>query len=295
MRTVRPESQTLRMERLFDATPEQLWDAYTKPELYAQWISPFPGLPAEIHEMDVRVGGRCRFTMVGPNGTRFPETVFEFEVLDRPREIVHYEANEGRPDVFNGWPMRIRTRFEPVGAQTRLTMELEGMPPQVPAEMAMQGFGACLDKLAEVVKARAPATPTLRLERTFDATPEQAWAAWTDPAQYAKWLNPAPIDLVIHEWDLREGGRVKFDMPQPDGNRNPQEGVFHLLRPCTRLVSGNDDRTFLVDVEFQPRGPTRTHLIVTITGVPPDWHAAATQGWGVCFDKLERLLKGRAS
>lgn len=131
----------------------------------------------------------------------------------------------------------------------------------------------------------------LRLERVFDATPEQMWAAWTDPAQYAKWLNPAPgLDLVIHEWDLREGGRMRFDMPQPDGNLNPQEGVFHVLRPCTKLVSGNEDKSFLLEADFIPEG-ARTRLVVHITGVPPDWHAAATLGWGACFDKLAIVLQ----
>jgi uncharacterized protein YndB with AHSA1/START domain len=73
---------------------------------------------------------------------------------------------------------------------------------------------------------------TLRVERVFDCTIDEMWAAWTDPKVYAKWLNPAPtMDLVIHEFDVRPGGRIRFDMPQPDGDPNPQEGVFHSLTP----------------------------------------------------------------
>jgi len=132
---------------------------------------------------------------------------------------------------------------------------------------------------------------TLRLERTFDASPVDLWSAWTDPKQYAKWFNPAPdIDLVIHEYDVRPGGRVRFDMPQPDGNRNPQEGVFHVLTPFTRIVSGSPDKSFLIDVRFEPNGK-RTRMIVEVTGVPPEYHAGATQGWNAGFDKLERVLR----
>lgn len=133
--------------------------------------------------------------------------------------------------------------------------------------------------------------PVLKLERVFNATPEKLWTYWTDPIKYAKWLNPAPgHDLVVHEWDLREGGRVRFDMPQPDGNRNPQEGVFHRLDPPRELVSGNADKSFLLTVRFLPVGKDKTRMTIEVVGVPPDWHAAATEGWGRSLDKLERNL-----
>ena len=132
--------------------------------------------------------------------------------------------------------------------------------------------------------------PTLKLERTFNATPERLWSYWTDPKKYAKWFNPAPLDLVIHEFDVRPGGKIRFDMPQPDGNKNPQEGVFHELVPNKLLVSGNADKSFLVSGRFEPLDAKRTKTIVEVTGVPPDWHLLAANGWGAGFDKLEGEL-----
>ena len=132
--------------------------------------------------------------------------------------------------------------------------------------------------------------PTLKLERTFDATPERLWSYWTHPKKYAKWFNPAPLDLVVHEFDVRVGGRIRFDMPQPDGNRNPQEGVFHELVPHKRLVTGSPDKSFLVTVRFEPVDAKRTKTVVEVVGVPPDWHALARNGWGAGFDKLAREI-----
>jgi|SRR5581483_12187392 len=135
-----------------------------------------------------------------------------------------------------------------------------------------------------------PNSQTLRLERAFDASPKQLWDAWTDPKQYAAWFNPAPgMGLVIHEFDVRPGGKIRFDMPQPDGNPNPQEGVFHSLSPHTRIVSGAPDKSFLLDVRFEPEGK-RTRVVVDVTGVPPEYHAMATMGWNAGFDKLAALL-----
>ncbi|MEK6974814.1 MAG: SRPBCC domain-containing protein [Candidatus Thermoplasmatota archaeon] len=133
--------------------------------------------------------------------------------------------------------------------------------------------------------------PQLRLERVFDATPDRLWSHWTDPKKYAKWLSPQKADLVIHEWDLRVGGKVRFDMPLDNGTVNKEEGVFHVLDKPRHLVSGNADKTFLIDATFTPvDGGKRTKLTVLVTGVPAEYHAMATEGWGQGFAKLDRLL-----
>jgi len=151
------QTQTLRIERILDATPEEVWAAWTQPEQYAKWISPFPGRAVELHEFDARVGGRVRFTMVGTQGERYPEASFIYEKLDRPREIVTFEANENRPDVFDGHPMRATVRFEPLpGGKTRVRFEQAGLPAVVPLDMARQGFGACFDKLATLLAGGSP-------------------------------------------------------------------------------------------------------------------------------------------
>ncbi|MEA3203117.1 MAG: hypothetical protein QOI63_790 [Thermoplasmata archaeon] len=141
-------------------------------------------------------------------------------------------------------------------------------------------------------KTAPPTAQTLTVERVFNATPQKLWSYWTDPAKYAKWLNPAPLDLVIHEFDVRVGGKVRFDMPQPDGSPNPQEGVFHVLTPYTEIVSGDADKAFLITVRFAPVGKPedgKTRMTVQIQGVPPEYHAMAQQGWKAGLDKLERL------
>jgi len=145
-------------------------------------------------------------------------------------------------------------------------------------------------------KKTAPQAKELTVERMFNASPEKLWAYWTDPQKYARWLNPAPgIDLVIHEFDVRPGGHIRFDMPQPDGDKNPQDGIFHTLKPYREIVSGAPDKSFLIRVRFEAVG-TRTRMTVTVTGVPPEYHEGATQGWNAGFQKLAALLtvEGRA-
>lgn len=133
-------------------------------------------------------------------------------------------------------------------------------------------------------------THTVTLERTFDATQEELYNAWIDPDIYKHWMNPAGIELVVREWDAHEGGKVAFDMPQPDGNQNPQSGMFHVLDPYDRIVTGEPDKSFMIEVKFI-RADAGTTMRVTITGLPSEYREPATEGWNVCLDRLEAVLE----
>ncbi len=138
---------------------------------------------------------------------------------------------------------------------------------------------------------QASPAPTLTIERVFNATPEKLWSYWVDPKKYAKWLSPQKADLVIHEWDLRVGGRVKFDMPLDNGQVNHEEGVFHVLDKPTHLVTGSADKSFLLDVTFTALDAKRTTMTVVVTGVPSEYHEMARQGWGVGLEQLREAVE----
>jgi uncharacterized protein YndB with AHSA1/START domain len=141
--------------------------------------------------------------------------------------------------------------------------------------------------------AAAGGVPPLRVERVFDATPERLWEHFTDPAKYAKWLNPGRHDLKIQKWDLRVGGECRFVMPLDDGSERTDGGVFFVLDKPRRIQSGAPDKSFLLEATFTPVDAKRTRVTVVTHGIPPEWHAMASQGWGRSFDKLAALVAGR--
>lgn len=143
------QSQILRMERDFDCTLDEMWAAWTDPKQLARWISPFPGIDAEVHELDAREGGRIRFTMIDAQGKRYPEEKGVFEVLRKPHEIVQFSPNDERDDVFKGHPQRMKARFERIGpTRTRVHFETN-LAPGIPLDMAQGGFGSCFRKLEQ--------------------------------------------------------------------------------------------------------------------------------------------------
>jgi len=89
--TVRSEPQTLTERevvnsRLFDVSPEALFDAFADPARVARWWGP-NGFTNTVHEFDLRPGRRWRLTMHAPDGTDY-ENESVFVEIDRPRRVV---------------------------------------------------------------------------------------------------------------------------------------------------------------------------------------------------------------
>jgi len=143
------QTQSLHLERLFDCSPEELWDAWTRPEEFARWFNPVPGMDAEVLELDPRPGGRLVFAMVCPAGIRIAEECV-FEVVNRPHELVIYQPHENETHPLAGYPLTIRVLFRAEGEQTRMIFEQSGYPMDAPMDGAREGLRAAFDKLATV-------------------------------------------------------------------------------------------------------------------------------------------------
>lgn len=76
----------LTLERLIDATPEQLYRAWTEPELLRQWFTPRPWTVASA-ELDVRPGGSNLIVMRSPEGQEFPNRGVYLEVIPNQRIV----------------------------------------------------------------------------------------------------------------------------------------------------------------------------------------------------------------
>jgi uncharacterized protein YndB with AHSA1/START domain len=57
---------------------------------------------------------------------------------------------------------------------------------------------------------------SLRIARTFDASRDRVYRAWTDAADLARWYTPADgMTLSIDALDVRVGGRCQATVPRP--------------------------------------------------------------------------------
>jgi uncharacterized protein YndB with AHSA1/START domain len=77
----------VRIERTFAAPAEDVFDAWTSPEVMRRWLHPGPDWDTPEAEVDLRVGGKVRVVMRRPDGTE-AEAHGEYTLIDRPHRLV---------------------------------------------------------------------------------------------------------------------------------------------------------------------------------------------------------------
>jgi uncharacterized protein YndB with AHSA1/START domain len=139
-------------------------------------------------------------------------------------------------------------------------------------------------------------THVLRIERSFEASAEEVFDAWTSPEVMRRWFHcGADWDTPVAEVDLRVGGAVRIVMRRPDGRQAGAHGEYTVIdRPHRLVMSWTFDEApanqQLIELIFSEADGTTT-VILTNRNIATD-HRRASQdeGWRACLDQLERLL-----
>ena len=117
------EGPVLRLERTFDAPLEEVFAAWTSPEVLRRWWAAGPRWECTGTEVDLRVGGRHRLGM--RESPEQPPYVVggEYPEVDPPARLVYTWTWEGDPGSEEGSRDSIVTvRLLPAGSGT--TVEL---------------------------------------------------------------------------------------------------------------------------------------------------------------------------
>ncbi|HEX6050586.1 MAG TPA: SRPBCC domain-containing protein [Gemmatimonadaceae bacterium] len=136
----------------------------------------------------------------------------------------------------------------------------------------------------------------LTVVRVINASADELYAAWTDPAIMRRWM------ATIVDADVRVGGRYRITIHEDDGSVNTFTGEYRVLEPGKRLVktfrhhSANpgEYEDEYVDVTFRALGPRRTELTL-VNGwsgrpVTAEEQDGMREGFRVWLDQLEAAL-----
>ena len=75
-------------------------------------------------------------------------------------------------------------------------------------------------------------TQTVTLHRVIKATPEKVYRAFTNSAAYASWIPPYGFICLIHEIEVKVGGKFKMSFENfTTGNRHSFGGKFSEIKP----------------------------------------------------------------
>jgi uncharacterized protein YndB with AHSA1/START domain len=138
--------QTLRMERLFDAPRQLVFDYFTKPELVCTWWGP-QNVTTEKVEIDLRAGGRCRWEMRDKENTLLILNGRILEVIP-PERLVMTHQWQGDEQVTT-----LTLDFIEVGEKTRLLLKQEGIAAAIPIKLYDDWWTSTLTRLQSVMSA----------------------------------------------------------------------------------------------------------------------------------------------
>jgi uncharacterized protein YndB with AHSA1/START domain len=138
---------------------------------------------------------------------------------------------------------------------------------------------------------------TFVLERTYDASPDRVFAAWSDPEAKARWFDGSEGEV---ELDFRVGGRERRRGTLPDGRAYTFQALYQDIVQARRIVFTYDmllDETRIsvsvATVQFRPER-AGTRLVFTEQGAFLDGHempGRREQGMGSLLDALAAELR----
>lgn len=149
------DDRMLKITRLFDASPERVFDAWAKQELFVQWMCP-PGVMIDECTIDVRPGGA--WTIKGHHsGDRVFASSGKYLEVKRPERLVFTWAHYANGDFAQprGHETTVRIELRAVGSKTELVL-LHGPFEDRPAfENHREGWMGSFDKLETFLRRAA--------------------------------------------------------------------------------------------------------------------------------------------
>jgi uncharacterized protein YndB with AHSA1/START domain len=153
----------------------------------------------------------------------------------------------------------------------------------------------------------------VNIVRTFDASPETVWQAWTDPEMLKQWWGPNNVTIPECEVDLRLGGKFYIVMEAGvgmgpyKGTKWPMLAEFTVVEPNSQLsytakawTEGQKEETTIdqtTEVTLsEENGKTKLEIKATIHKTGPA-AGMAVQGMQAGFtqqlDKLNDFLTAK--
>lgn len=145
----------LLLTRRIDAPPQQVYRAWTEPDLLKRWFAPLPWTTPTA-ELDVRPGGSSLVVMRGPDGIDFPNRGVYLEVVAN-RRLVFTDAYVAAWEPSAKPFMTVVLTFgeEDAGRATRYTARVghwSVADREAHEKMGFhEGWGRCTDQLAALV------------------------------------------------------------------------------------------------------------------------------------------------
>ena len=148
--------------RVFDASREAVWKAWTDPRRFTRWWGP-KGYTAPACRMDLRVGGKYLFCMRSPEGKDYWSTGVYRDIVPMERIVLTDSFSDEKGNVVPAshygmqgeWPQEllVTVTFDNDRGKTIMTLRHAGLPSEMMGDCE-DGWSGSFDKLADSLKQR---------------------------------------------------------------------------------------------------------------------------------------------
>jgi uncharacterized protein YndB with AHSA1/START domain len=243
-------TKELVISKVFDASPDILWTAWTSPEMIRCWWGP-KMFTAPYASIDLKVGGKYLLDMRGPDGKDYWSTGTYKEIVPMKKLVLADSFADAKGNIVpasyygmkGNFPMasEITITFEKLNGKTRMTARY----PSFPADSydgAKEGWSQQFEKLEEMLKPSKtniviePGSNEVVITRIFDAPREKVWKNLTDPKAIPTWWGPRELTTTIDKMEVKPGGMWRFIQADKTGNKYAFHGYYHQAQAPEKLV-----------------------------------------------------------
>lgn len=135
----------LRLEHTFEAPREEVFDAWTNPEVLRRWWAAGPDWDTPTAEVDLREGGHYRLSMRNPETDDVHTVGGQYREVRRPERLVYTWAWEGPSSEPNETVVTVE--FHDREGTTEVVLMHEGFSSEESRGAHEHGWHAVLDNL----------------------------------------------------------------------------------------------------------------------------------------------------
>ena len=137
---------TVQIKRTFDAPAEDVFDAWTSPEVMQRWFHCAPEWDTPEAEVDLRVGGKVRVVMRRPDGTEV-QANGQYTLIDRPNRLVMMWTFDDDPSN----QQLLELSFSESEGSTTVVMINSRISTDERRDAQHEGWHGCLDELGRIL------------------------------------------------------------------------------------------------------------------------------------------------
>jgi uncharacterized protein YndB with AHSA1/START domain len=144
-------SYDLRIERLLDGTPDEIFDTFVDPVAIKEWYQLRSDWEVAVLSCDARTGGTTSVEFGSPNeGWKCREDM-TYTVVERPGKLAYNQVFTSGDESYH---TVVTFTFEPQDSKTLLTLVETGYPNAEERDAHENGWPGFIDRLEQVAIAR---------------------------------------------------------------------------------------------------------------------------------------------